>query len=167
MKVLDFGLARILEPETAGGDVTEAGVVQGSVPFMSPEQASGETSRIDIRTDIYALGVMLFWMLTRHHPYLEARRGLADSLRMILDSPPRRFREWFPRWDADLEVIVLKALEKDRDQRYQSVSTFAGDIDRYLDDLPITAAPAEHRLPGSQADSPQPDGLCGARSACC
>ncbi len=141
VKVLDFGLARILEPETGGGDATEAGVVQGSVPFMSPEQASGETSRIDIRTDIYALGVMLFWMLTRHHPYLDGQTSLVDSLRMILEAPPRRFREWFTRWDADLEVIVFKALEKDRDQRYQSVSTFAADIDRYLDDLPITARP--------------------------
>lgn len=140
VKVLDFGLARILEAE-ADGEHTETGVVQGSVPFMSPEQAAGETNKIDVRTDIYALGVILFWMLTRHHPYLENQVGLAESLRMILESPPRRFREWFPRWDADLEAIVLKALEKDRNRRYQSVSTLADDIDRYLENQPITARP--------------------------
>lgn len=139
VKVLDFGLARIAE----AGDQTESGVVQGSLPYMSPEQAMGDSSRIDTRTDIHALGIILYGMITGHHPYLEGQQSFVESLRLIRDATPRRFSEWMPRWDADLEAIVLKAMEKDREHRYQSVTDLATDLDRYIGDLPILARPPD------------------------
>lgn len=140
VKILDFGLARVHEAGDATV-LTEAGMVQGSVPYMSPEQARGETHRVDMRSDIYALGIVLYELLTNRHPYLDRFRGLAEALPQILDAPPRPMREVAVRVDEDLETITRKALEKDPAQRYQSVSALIADLDRYLADLPIVARP--------------------------
>ncbi len=140
VKILDFGLARVHEAGDATV-LTEAGMVQGSVPYMSPEQARGETHRVDMRSDIYALGIVLYELLTHRHPYLDRFRGLAEALPRILDGPPRPMREAAVRVDEDLETITRKALEKDPAQRYQSVSALIADLDRYLADLPIVARP--------------------------
>jgi eukaryotic-like serine/threonine-protein kinase len=142
VKVLDFGLARIVDE---GGEEslyrTQTAMVQGSLPYMSPEQARGD-GVVDLRTDVYALGVLLYWMLTRQHPYLEGgERSLMESLRLIETAAPKRFSQWTSKWDADLEAIVLKAIEKEPGRRYDSVAALAGDLDRYLSDLPILARP--------------------------
>ena len=140
VKILDFGLARVHEQGDATV-LTEAGMVQGSVPYMSPEQARGETHRVDMRSDIYALGIVLYELLTHRHPYLDRFRGLAEALPKILDAAPRPMREFAGRVDDDLETITRKALEKDPAQRYQSVSALVADLDRYVADLPIVARP--------------------------
>ncbi len=142
VKILDFGLARFTDPDPAAPALTEAGLVQGSLPFMSPEQARGETDRIDTRTDIYSLGVILYWLLTQRHPYMEQPGGsIVDAIATICNAPPAPFRLHYRRFDADLETIAGKALEKDPARRYQSVSALLGDIDHYLADLPIVARP--------------------------
>ncbi len=140
-KILDFGLARLLTPDTGNSTLTETGMVQGSIQYMSPEQARGDTSHIDVRSDIYSLGVILYLLLTGHHPYLEPGAGILDALAKVINAPPRPFRTWFRRFDEDLETIAQKALDKDPAQRYQSVAALAGDIDRYESDLPLVARP--------------------------
>lgn len=142
VKILDFGLARIVDRrEDESLYQTETAMVQGSLPYMSPEQARGEHLAIDLRTDIYSLGVILYWMLTREHPYFEGSHSVVDCLRLIETEPPRRFSHWTSKFDPDLEAIVLKALEKEPARRYASVAGLAGDLDRYLSNLPILARP--------------------------
>ncbi|BDC51457.1 hypothetical protein F183_A37730 [Bryobacterales bacterium F-183] len=137
VKVLDFGLARI----TTDAEVTQSGVIQGSIPYMSPEQVRGDSARIDIRTDIYSLGVLLYEMLTGHHPYFTESTGLVEGASIICQTPPRSFRVWGRTYDEDLETVVLKALEKEPAHRYQSVLAFSEDLQRYLNDMPIQARP--------------------------
>ena len=142
VKILDFGLARFTDPDPNAPTVTETGLVQGSLPYMSPEQARGETDRIDTRTDIYSLGVILYWLLTGRHPYLDDPGiNYVNSIYAICSKPPAPFKQNFSRFDTDLETITRKAIEKDPDRRYQSVSAFVADIDNYLADLPIVARP--------------------------
>jgi serine/threonine protein kinase len=140
-KILDFGLARLLTPDTENSTLTETGMVQGSIQYMSPEQARGDTSHIDVRSDIYSLGVIFYLLLTGHHPYLEPGAGILDALAKVISAPPRPFRTWFRRFDEDLETITRKALDKDPAQRYQSVAALAGDVERYEADLPLVARP--------------------------
>ncbi len=142
VKILDFGLARFTDPDPNSPTLTETGLVQGSLPYMSPEQARGDTDRIDTRTDIYSLGVILYWLLTGHHPYLEEQTpDYMSAIYRICSEPPTPFRQYFPRFDSDLETITGKALEKEPERRYQSVSALLADIDNYLADLPIVARP--------------------------
>jgi len=93
---LDFGLARLTESYREANP-TEVGIVQGSIRYMSPEQARGESARIDLRSDIYSLGVLLYWLLTGHHPYLEKSESLTTSLIRISQAPPKTFRHWGTR----------------------------------------------------------------------
>jgi serine/threonine protein kinase len=140
VKILDFGLARFTDADTASPTITESGLVQGSLSFMSPEQARGETSRIDTRTDIYSLGVILYWLLTQRHPYMERPAvSFADAINTVCKSPPPPFRLVYERFDSELETIAGKAMEPER--RYPSVSALLADIDNYLADLPVVARP--------------------------
>jgi serine/threonine protein kinase len=138
VKVLDFGLARVAEHDPS---VTMPGVIQGSVPYMSPEQVRADRSKIDLRTDVYSLGVLLYEMLTGRHPYLDDNVSLVAGASLICEAPPRSFRTTGAAFDDDLETIVMKTLEKDPAQRYQSVLELSEDIERYLENLPIQARP--------------------------
>jgi serine/threonine protein kinase/Tfp pilus assembly protein PilF len=144
LKILDFGLARITDPDVAATMVSEIGTIKGTLEYMSPEQARGDVDSVDTRSDVYALGVILYEMLTRRLPYEVNRAAIAEAVRVICEDPPRPLRESFTgarRLDPDLETIVGRALEKEADRRYASAAALTEDIERYLGSQPILARP--------------------------
>ena len=153
IKVLDFGLARITDADGNGASgLSEAGQIKGTLPYMSPEQVRGNPGEIDVRTDVYALGVILYELLTERLPYEIPRAALPQAIRIICEEAPKplsragsetRDRESgkTERIDRDLETIALKALEKDPERRYQSAAAMAEDVGRYLTNQPILARP--------------------------
>lgn len=136
--VLDFGLAKVA---THGADVaamTQTGQFVGSVPWASPEQAECSSSVIDIRTDVYSLGVVLYQMLTGKFPY-EVVGAMRDVLERVATAAPVRPRTIRREINDEVETIVLKCLSKDRERRYQSAGELARDVERYLRGEPIEA----------------------------
>ena len=143
VKVLDFGLARITDADVAAATVmSEVGMIKGTLPYMSPEQARGDSREIDLRTDVYALGALLYEILSGRQP-VDTSGSLVQALHAICEVPPRPLRETAAgdAIDADLRTIAEKALDKDPVQRYQSASDLADDVERYLESRPILAHP--------------------------
>jgi len=146
IKILDFGLARITETDLAASAmISEAGRIMGTVPYMSPEQVRGTSDEIDVRSDVYALGVVFYEILTGVLPYDPTRTSLTTLAKAIVEEPPRPLaKNWLGerKPDADLQTIVAKTLEKEPVRRYQSASALSEDIERYLQNQPIAARPA-------------------------
>jgi len=140
-KVLDFGLARAVNADLYSTMHTGAGEMVGTVAYMSPEQVDGETDQLDIRSDVYALGVIAYELLADRSPYDLHRKPLTEMARIIREEEPARLSSVARRLPADVETIVAKALEKDKSRRYGSVAEMATDIRHFLRDEPIIARP--------------------------
>ena len=169
-KVIDFGLAKATQSSQRLSDATlntKIGQILGTLKYMSPEQANVDEVDIDTRTDVYALGVILYELLTGGTPLDErslAGKAVLKVMEMIRDQDPVKPSRHLGNsqiedlkaitqrrktdsthlnrvLEGDLDWIVMKSLERDRNRRYESASGFAADIGRYLDSEPVTARP--------------------------
>jgi tetratricopeptide (TPR) repeat protein len=138
-KVLDFGVARLTDSDVQTVTMrTDIGQLLGTLPYMSPEQAAADPDAIDSRSDVYALGVILYELLSGRMPY-EIPTFLGDALRVIREAEPMRLSTLHRMYRGDIETIVAKALEKEPERRYASAHELATDVERYLRDEPIVA----------------------------
>ena len=166
-KVIDFGIARALDPESSDNTtVTRAGQWIGTPEYMSPEQAGASPFDIDTRTDVYSLGMVLYELLVGALPFdidATGNGGISALLRTVREAPTPKpntrlsttshggevvarqrstdLATLLKELRGDLDWIVLKAAEKDRDARYQSTNELAADVRRYLNNQPVTAVP--------------------------
>jgi tetratricopeptide (TPR) repeat protein len=130
--ILDFGLAKAAGPDLKdGAPVTMSGEFMGTLAYASPEQTSGDPGLVDIRTDVYSLGVILFEMLTGTYPY-EVGGPISEVLRNIVEAEPRRPSTLRRQINNEVETIILQALAKEKERRYQSAEALARDVGRYL-----------------------------------
>jgi tetratricopeptide (TPR) repeat protein/predicted Ser/Thr protein kinase len=140
-KILDFGVARVTDSDTQATRQTDVGQLIGTLAYMSPEQVLADPLELDIRSDVYALGVILYETLSGQLPY-NVNRKLHEAVQVIRDEEPTKLSSINRVYRGDVETIVAKALEKDKLRRYASAADLAADIWRYLDDQPIVARPA-------------------------
>ncbi|MCA9194841.1 MAG: serine/threonine protein kinase, partial [Planctomycetales bacterium] len=142
--VLDFGLAKLSEPGIQiahygeKGHPTVHGEFLGTLAYASPEQTHGDPQQIDIRSDVYSLGVILFEVLTGELPY-EVSGSMSEALANICNVPPKRPSRLSSDVDDEVETILLKALSKEPARRYQSAEHLCRDISHYLANEPIDA----------------------------
>ncbi len=135
-KIADFGLALTVDDETR---VTVSGARMGTPSYMAPEQALGKTKAIGPAVDVYALGAVLYELLTGRPPF--KGNSAADTERQVIafePTPPSRWNDKIPR---DLETICLKCLQKTASRRYASAQALADDLERFLTHRPIFARP--------------------------
>lgn len=139
-KVLDFGVARSFGDDRPITTMhTVSGQIIGTLAYMSPEQVSGDPEDVDTRSDVYALGVILFQLLTGQMPYDLKAKSLPEAARLIRDVEAPTLSSFNAHYRGDIETIVVKALQKDRERRYQSAAELAEDIRRHLAGEPISA----------------------------
>ncbi|MEW4530603.1 protein kinase [Maioricimonas sp. JC845] len=141
-RLTDFGLAKCVEAdsELAAELRTRTGVAFGTPPYMSPEQANGLRDRIDVRTDVYALGALMYRMLTGRPPITGASH--VEILQRIESEQPVSPRQIRPEIPRDVQTICLKCLEKSSSRRYATAHELAEDLGRYLTGETIAARPA-------------------------
>src|SRR5262249_34443239 len=174
VKLLDFGLAKLVESAPVEGEaetrmqgLTQAGTIVGTVAYMSPEQARGRT--LDARTDIFSLGVVLYEMLTCRHPFLG--ETMSHTMVAILEKKPSPLAQVVRDVPDELEQIIVKALAKNADERYQSTVELLADLKALERRLEFAAglgsasedfAPRDARGPRKPAQNGDP---CGFRES--
>ncbi|HSB26456.1 MAG TPA: protein kinase [Pyrinomonadaceae bacterium] len=169
VKLLDFGLVKLTEASTNTADTeaptralvnTDAGTVMGTVVYMSPEQARGKP--VDERTDIWSLGVILYEMLTGVTPF--SGETSADVIAAIVKTDPAPVSRFSPNVPAKLEEIVSKILEKDRDERYQTIKDLLVDLRRLKKRLDFETETERSLTPESVEISARPSTITGTGS---
>ncbi len=138
VKVIDFGIARATDPDAAGQTMT--GQVLGTPRYMSPEQLVGDTAHVDTRTDVYALGVMLFELLTGRPPRDFDGGSFEAFARQVANAAPPR-PSTTTATAKDLDWICMRAMATEPEGRYGSVAELGADLRRYLAGEPVTAGP--------------------------
>ena len=139
-KIIDFGVARTTDADLAVKTMeTSFGQILGTLQYMSPEQVEGDPTQLDTRSDVYALGIILYELLCEQLPYDVKKKALHEAIRVIQEDPPDRPSTITRVIRGDIETITLKAIEKQRDRRYDSAAAFGRDIMRFLDSEPIEA----------------------------
>ncbi|USN98641.1 MAG: tetratricopeptide repeat protein [Phycisphaeraceae bacterium] len=141
VKVLDFGIARLADADSPVATLSETGQLIGTLAYMSPEQVTGAIADLDTRSDVFALGVIGYELLSGRLPHALEGRSVVESVRTIAEGEIKPLSSIDVRLRGDAATIIGKALEKDRDRRYQSADEFAQDIERFLRDEPIMARP--------------------------
>jgi len=143
-KVVDFGIARSVEASSdapGGTAVTSAGQIVGTLAYMSPEQLGAGGAEVDTRTDVYSLGVVLYELLAERPPLDLSTLPLHEAARLVVEKQPLRLGAVVRSLRGDVETIVGKAMEKQKERRYGSAAALADDIRRFLNHQPIAARP--------------------------
>lgn len=140
-RILDFGIAKAVDEVADAPRLTRMGDMVGTLHYMSPEQLAGDSRRVDQRSDVYALGVILYELLAGSHPHALGNSSLIEAARIVQEQPARALARARPGLPADVDTLVMKALEPEPDRRYQSAAELAEDIERFLGDRPILARP--------------------------
>lgn len=141
-KIVDFGLAKqqsAQDCDETALDLTQSGMLLGTPAYMSPEQADPSRGAIGPKTDVYAMGAMLYEALTGRTPF--RAETILGTLELVCGHDPVPLRQLQPSLPQDIETICLKALEKDPTRRYDSAEEFAADLRRFLSQQPIVARP--------------------------
>ena len=146
-KILDFGIAHVLQEGVAGAAVkatrmTREGQLIGTLAYMSPEQLLGTQTHVDVRTDVYALGVIAYEWLCAVLPYPSDRMSTLELIRCIDENDPAPINKVNTDLPADLSMAIMKALDKDLSRRYASAGEFADDLRRFLANEPVRARAA-------------------------
>lgn len=141
-KVLDFGIARLTGDEAITATLsTQTGQILGTLSYISPEQLTGDPRAVDVRADVYALGVILYELLSGRLPLDFSKSSLHEASRIIHETEPPGLGTIDSALRGDLETITRKAMEKDPARRYQSAAELAEDLRRHLRHEPILARP--------------------------
>jgi len=140
-KILDFGVARVTDSDVQTTRQTDLGQLIGTLAYMSPEQVLADPLALDIRSDVYALGVILYELLAGKLPYTTHGKAMHEVVQAIREEDPAPLSSIHRSYRGDIDTIVAKALEKDKGRRYASAADLASDIQHYLSDKPIVARP--------------------------